>query len=115
MKKPLRFRSKTTFNAHDSRSSHQDGGRHQIDNGVKRRCELVLFALLRIGDAGLDELTTHLQGRFSDSYSKGDVSTALQKLAKVGLITMLGKKRGAFYRPTREVLDKWRALDKQMI
>ena len=112
----LRFRSKTTFNAHDSHLTTDDAGRTVINNGVKRRCELALNALLRKGASSISAITTHLQERFPDGgYTVTDIGTALLKLRSAGLVTLRGRGRGAKYRPSRDAVAKWRALPKENV
>lgn len=112
----LRFRTKTTFNAHDSHQSTDDVGRTVINNGVKRRCELALNALLRNGASSIGKLTAHLQGRFPDGgYTMTDIRTALGKLRSAGLVTLRGRGCGASYRPSRDAVAKWRALPKENV
>jgi len=112
----LRFRSRTTYNAHDSQQTTDDNGRTVINNGVKRRCELTLNALLRKGALTISAITAHLQERFPDGgYVATDIGTALAKLRSAGLITLRGRGRGAKYRPSREALAKWRDLPKENI
>lgn len=112
----LRFRRSTSFNAHDTHQQSNIGsGRVTVKNGVKRRCELVLNALLRNGSSRLGEVTSHLQKRFSSTYTTQDVNHALCKLREAGLVVTRGRCKGMQYRPSRDALMRWRALPKENI
>ena len=108
----LRFRSQTTFNAHDSRQVNGDDGRVTVTNGVKHRCELVLNTILRLGGGKPAEVLTHLQSRFSDSYTLSDVRTALDKLKGARLIYRRGSGE---YRASRDALNRWREIPKKNV
>lgn len=84
-------------------------------HGLKRRCELVLNALLCNGASGVRDITTHLQKRFSSSYTTNDVSTALTKLRSTGLVFTLGCGRATVYVSSRAALEKWRSLPKETV
>lgn len=111
----LRFRRETTYNSHDSRQIASDSGRVTIANGVKHRCELVLNSLLRLGSGNTTDVLTHLQARFNDSYSRTDVSTAVEKLRSGGVIFRRGRGRAAKFYPSRDALIKWREIPKESV
>lgn len=111
----LRFRRQTTFNAHDSILNVSDSGRMTVINGVKRRCELVLNAFLRLGSGNTTDILTHLQSRFDNSYSQTDVSTAIDKLRSGGILFRRGRGRAAKFYPNRDALATWRLLPKDSV
>ena len=110
--KPIKllFLTSRAFNSHDSRVSLDKDGRFLFVSGLKRRCELVLNALARLGEMRLGEITSYLRYRFNLSYSARDIKYALEKLCKAKLIIMHGKTRGATYRITPAAQERWRKL-----
>jgi hypothetical protein len=111
----MNFRNQTSFNAHDSRQVVSETGRVAVALGVKRRCELVLNTLIRLWGGNSVDVTTHLKSRFNDSYSQGDVKTAIDKLRSGGLVFRRGRGRAAKFYPSRDALAKWRALPKNSV
>lgn len=109
------FRIKSTINNHDSRVIVRPDGRIEIVHGMKRRCELVLNALIRLRETGANtaEITAHLQSRFDDSYTASDVRGALNKLRGIGAFFRRGRGPAARYFPSRDALAIWRALPKK--
>jgi hypothetical protein len=111
----MNFRNQISFNAHDARQIDSDTGRVAVSLGLKRRCELVLNTLLRLGRGNSTDVTTHLKSRFSDSYSQTDVITAITKLRSGGLVFRRGRGRAAKFYPSRDALTKWRELPKSSV
>lgn len=112
----MRFRTTTTFNSHDTKIRQTDSGRVLVDQsrGVSARCELILNALLRFGPNGAtaEMLAEHLNKRLKTNYSKNDLSYAMDRLVKEGLIKV---SRGfqntpSVWKVSQDVLTKWRKV-----
>lgn len=115
----MRFRRSTSFNTHDSRKlpmSKSTDGRTTVLNGVRKRCELVLNALIRSDvSLALGQIVTQLQSRFSETYSSDDISYALGRLVDHRLVSRRGHGRSSVYLATTEARAKWRATAKQYV
>lgn len=110
----LKFRHQTSFNAHDSQCSVGPDGRIVVTHSVQKRCELVLYALLSKCSSA-KEILARLQRRFSNSYTRGDVASALLKLRRIGLIKTKGSKFETQYSVSPNVIKRFRSLPKQLI
>ncbi len=115
----MQFRRATSFNTHDSKRlpmSKTENGRTTVVNGVRKRCELVLNALIRSDSPmALGQIVSELQERFSETYSSQDISYALGRLVTNRLVTRRGHGSSSAYRATNEARAKWRATVKQYI
>lgn len=113
------FRRATSFNTHDSRrlpQSETENGRTTVLNGVRKRCELALNALIRAeAPMSLSQIVKELQERFSETYSSDDISYALGRLVDNRLATRRGHGRSSVYRATNEARAKWRATVKKYV
>ncbi len=114
------FRKQMSVNTQDSKVV-VDGNRVVISNGIKKRCELVLNALLRLGNGDFyimaSELNAHLKSRFADGgYTSRDLSYALGRLVSGGLVVKQYVRNGLYaYRASHNAMKAWRSLPKEMV
>jgi len=108
----MKFRGSTTYNTKDT-VCRVGGERIEVDHGVKKRCELVLRAVLR-HENGIttEECTDHINQRLNCLYSTTDVRYALQRLTKEGLVKM---PRYGVWAGTKNALAVWKTLPKEYV
>lgn len=103
-----RFCGGKTSNDHDCQPYRASNGRHGTKFNVKKRCDLVGYALLR-SKSTLHELYLEFRERFSDTYSKNDIKTALRILKGEGLIH---RNSAGQYVAGLNFLNRWREMAK---
>lgn len=107
----MKFRGSTTYNTKDT-VCRVGGERIEVDHGVKKRCELVLRAVLRHESITTEQCTDHLNKRFNCLYSTSDVLYALRRLNREGLITM---PKFGVWTGTQNALAVWKSLPKEYV
>ena len=90
----MKFSKGTSFNTHDAKVTV--GERICVKFNVKKRCDLVMRAILRFGTTGVDlgSLTDHINTRLNCLYSNNDIAYACKRLANDGFIKV--KSRDCF-------------------
>ena len=95
------YRGRVSFNPNDCHMSTDSDGRIVVRLGVRRRDEIVMRAVVRLGSATLAELTNAINSRRSLPYSKSDISTSLQRLARPGYVILDGR----LYSPCKRAVE----------
>ena len=104
-----------THNTYTNSVTTDEKGRIQINLNVNKFSTLNMNAIARLGFGTLANITLHLQARFSDTISQGDVKTNLRKLKKLNLVGTRGHGENTVYYLKKDALDKWRALNKVFV
>ncbi len=109
----MKFRKQVSFNRHDC-ATVRGGKRITVKLGTKKRCDLTLMGVLRFGakGVGVEDLTAHLNERFSNSYTETDIEGACKRLADGGFIVKSGRGRKTIWRGAKNALANWRAEEK---
>jgi len=107
----MNFKKTTSYNTKDTVLADSGNGRITIQHGVKRRCELILRSLGKIGSSTPTELKEHMQSRYSESYSVTDISYVLKRLVTNNVVS----NKDGHYKLTPKSLDKWSKIPKEFI
>lgn len=108
----MKFSQGTSFNTHDAKVSV--GTRISVTFNVRKRCDLVMRAVLRYGAQGasIAEVTDHLNKRLHAQYSECDIRYAAERLLKDGFLS--SPKRNHIVATTRS-LAAWQKAPKEWI
>jgi hypothetical protein len=99
------YRGQVSFNPNDCRVSTDSDGRIVVRLGVRRRDEIVMRTVVRLGTASLSEITNAINARRALPYSCTDIQTSLRRLARPEYVILEGHSYSPCKRAT-ELLKK---------
>ncbi len=101
------FAKSVSFNIHTCKLNRTDNGRIEVQHNMRKRCDLVLNSVIRHAasnvPANAQSVLRDMQRRFSDTYTVGDIRSALTKLSNIGVI----ERNGGGYGLTSVGHDLW--------
>jgi len=108
----MKFSKGTSYNTHDAKVTIDE--RICVTFNVRKRCDLVMRAILRFGTTGVDlnSLTDHLNKRLNSFYSNSDIGYACKRLARDGFIKV--KSRDCFVVSPRSA-EAWKKVPTELI
>jgi len=84
------FAKSVSFNDHTCKLNRTDDGRIEVQHNMRKRCDLVLNSVIRHAASNVrvnvQTVLRDMRKRFSDTYTAGDIRSALTKLSNIGVI-----------------------------
>ena len=105
------YRGQVSFNPNDCRVSTNSDGRIVVRLGVRRRDELVMRTIVRLGSASLAEITNTINARRALPYSTGDIQTSLRRLSVPGYVILEGRS----YSPCKRAVELLKKAQQEVI